>query len=128
MNTVHAARTMAGVWVLVATTLLTLHHATAAPIVNAPWGRIRGRDSVSVSGLNYSSYLAIPFARPPVGELRFAKPVAHPGYEDGQVFNATTQGYQCLQLPNRFVSDPQRMSEDCLTLNVYVPQASSSGE
>ena len=127
MNTVHAARTMAGVWVLVAITLLTLHQATAAPTVNAPWGRIQGRDSVSVSGMKYSAYLAIPFARPPVGELRFAKPVAHPGLEDGEVFNATTLGDQCLQLPG-FSSDLVGMSEDCLTLNVYVPASTSVGE
>ena len=128
MNTVHAARTMAGVWVLVATTLLTLHQATAAPIVNASWGRIRGRDSVSASGLNYSAYLAIPYARPPVGELRFAKPVAHPGYEDGQVFDATTLGYQCQQPPSPFTSKAVGLSEDCLTLNVYVPVSASAGE
>ena len=127
--TAHVARTMAGVWVLVATTLLTLHQATAAPIVNAPWGRIQGRDSVSVSGLNYSSYLAIPYARPPVGGLRFAKPVVHPGYRDGLVFNATTQGDQCVQT----LMGPPRagavgMSEDCLTLNVHVPMSVSGGK
>ena len=127
MNTVHTARTMAGVWVLVATTLLTLHQATAAPTVNAPWGRIQGRDSVSVSGLNYSAYLAIPYALSPVGELRFSKPVAHPGLEDGQVFDATTLGDQCVQLPG-FSSSAVGMSEDCLTLNVYVPMSLSSGE
>ena len=117
---------MAALWVLVTTTLLTLHRATSAPIVDAPWGRIRGLDSVSVSGLNYSSYLAIPFALPPVGELRFAKPVAHPGYGEGRVFNATFPGTQCLQ-----VYDPTYgvgMSEDCLTLNVFVPVSPSNGE
>ena len=122
----HIARTMAGVWVLVATTLLTLHQATAAPIVDAPWGRIQGLDAVSVSGLNYTSYLAIPFALPPVGELRFAKPVAHPGYRDGRVFSATTLGNGCMQV----VFDAAKaasMSEDCLTLNVYVPGSPSTG-
>ena len=115
---------MAGVWVLAATTLLTLHQATSAPIVDAPWGLIQGLDSVSVSGLNYSSYLAIPFALPPVGELRFAKPVAHPGYGDGRVFNATTPGDQCLQLSDEALG----LSEDCLTLNVHVPVSPSNGK
>ena len=119
---------MASVWVLVATTLLTLHQAMAAPTIKAPWGQIQGLDLVSVSGLNYSAYLAIPYAMPPVGVLRFAKPVAHPGLGDDQVFNATTLGPQCQQISSSFMSSAAGMSEDCLTLNVYVPLSPPSGE
>ena len=118
---------MAGVWVLVATILLTLHQATSAPIVYTRWGRIQGLDSVGVSGLSYSSYLGIPYALPPIGQRRFSKPVAHPGFGEDQVFNATTPGDQCLQLPSTSISDVAT-SEDCLTLNVYVPVSPSGGK
>ena len=54
----------------------------------------------------------IPFAKPPIGELRWKKPVP---VEDGKgIFEAYAFGYKPLQL-----FDPTNTSEDCLYLNVY---------
>ncbi|XP_022079595.1 uncharacterized protein LOC110973232 [Acanthaster planci] len=68
-------------------------------------------------------YTGIPYAEPPIGQLRFAKPVPKTPWDD--VFNATVFGPSCPQpasnstltsfLPN------DEIDEDCLLLNVYVP-------
>ncbi|XP_038054546.1 uncharacterized protein LOC119726772 [Patiria miniata] len=68
-------------------------------------------------------YTAIPYAEPPTGERRFAKPVPKAPWED--VLNATVYGPSCPQ-PGLNMAD---MDEDCLLLNVYVPHdaVASSG-
>ncbi|XP_076082516.1 neuroligin-4, Y-linked-like [Mytilus galloprovincialis] len=67
-------------------------------------------------------FLGIPYAVPPVGDLRFRKP--RPATNFKQPFNATKFGPGCLQ--NKFLMSlwlPGRdfLSEDCLTLNIFAP-------
>ncbi|XP_046564552.1 cholinesterase 1-like [Haliotis rubra] len=92
-----------------------------APEINSTWGYIQGVERTSREGQPYFGYYGIPYAKPPVGDLRFRKPQPHPGVSD--IFNATSYGLPCLQrspmLPLNF-SFPA-MSEDCLTLNVFLP-------
>ena len=104
--------------------LLNAAWVWSAPVITAPWGQISGIDVTSPGGVGYSAYLAIPFALPPLGERRFAKPQPHPGPGAGRVFDASTPGYICPQ-PGGFATD--YISEDCLTLNVGVP-ANPSGQ
>ncbi|XP_046577946.1 juvenile hormone esterase-like [Haliotis rubra] len=87
-----------------------------APVINSTWGYIQGVERTSRDGQPYFGYYGIPYAKPPVGDLRFRKPQPHPGVSD--VFNASSHGLPCLQ---RY-SFPA-MSEDCLTLNVFLPNA-----
>ncbi|QDZ24917.1 type B carboxylesterase [Chloropicon primus] len=66
------------------------------------------------------SFLGIPFAQPPVNELRFASPV--PPTPWTETLNATEFAPGCPQmckLPDLMCPDKQ--SEDCLYLNVYIP-------
>ncbi|XP_060067070.1 acetylcholinesterase-like [Ylistrum balloti] len=65
----------------------------------------------------------VPYAKPPVGELRFAKPESRGPWTG--ILNATQYGPSCMQsmqpafqknLPNLI------QSEDCLILNIYVPR------
>jgi carboxylesterase type B len=100
-------------------------------------GRVIGsiEDSV-ISGtddnftvLQYVKYLGIPYAEPPVGELRFQKPVAKKPWND--THNGTVFGPMCHQGNGRVSSDPMaivdnKMSEDCLTLDIYAPVASTT--
>ncbi len=66
-------------------------------------------------------FLGVPFAAPPVGDLRFKKPQA-PAKWDG-VRDATKLPKACAQGPNEFVSlDINDFSEDCLYLNIYMPE------
>ncbi|KAG8780522.1 hypothetical protein FRC12_022898 [Ceratobasidium sp. 428] len=62
-------------------------------------------------------FLGIPFAMPPVGQLRFKSPL--PWFGDNvTVFNATRDGNSCIQSP---LWTNNAMSEDCLTLNIWRP-------
>jgi len=62
----------------------------------------------------------IPYAAPPVGDLRFRPPKAHPGWNG--VRDASDFGPSCLQ-PGCWNSENiTRMGEDCLTINVMTPK------
>ncbi|KAG9033685.1 hypothetical protein FRB95_014474 [Tulasnella sp. JGI-2019a] len=62
------------------------------------------------------SYLGIPFAQPPVGDLRFSPPV--PATPSQQIL-ATSYAPACLQDPQSTIIGDYGMSEDCLYLNVW---------
>ena len=91
------------------------------PVVTTSLGRIRGATG-SVDGFAgvVHRFLTIPYAKPPLGNLRFMKPRPHPGWtgvRDGSMLgNACIQVDSPLPLP---VGVDE--SEDCLVLNVYVP-------
>ncbi|KAJ3537401.1 hypothetical protein NM688_g6694 [Phlebia brevispora] len=70
-------------------------------------------------------WLGIPFAQPPVGNLRFKAPVAITTPAKG-IQNATQFGNACPQLPSATTFGTQ--GEDCLTLNVWRPIATSGSE
>ncbi|XP_052795127.1 cholinesterase 1-like isoform X2 [Mya arenaria] len=67
------------------------------------------------------SFKGIPYAEPPVGELRFRKPVPKSLFEG--TFEATRHGPACLQV-DLGIQPPTgiRYSEDCLFLNIYTPR------
>ncbi|KAL4232581.1 type-B carboxylesterase lipase [Mactra antiquata] len=74
-------------------------------------------------GFKYSTkFLGIPFAKPPIGNLRFARPVSF-----GQFtvpYNATYNRPHCIQTGHMYkYIEAQRFKqdEDCLYLNIYIP-------
>jgi para-nitrobenzyl esterase len=84
-------------------------------------GPVHGRaDAV----LGIHSYRGLPYAAPPVGDLRFADP--EPPAPWTAVRDATKLGYFCPQLDSAWGTAPAaaRQSEDCLTLNVWTPASS----
>ncbi|XP_060066605.1 fatty acyl-CoA hydrolase precursor, medium chain-like [Ylistrum balloti] len=94
------------------------------PIVNTPSGPIKGV-VVPTLGKDIVQFRNIPYAKPPVGNLRFEKPLpVEPWTEtlDGTVF-----GPSCIQdksfYPELWENMPENpeLTEDCLQLNVYVP-------
>ncbi|XP_069690788.1 juvenile hormone esterase-like [Periplaneta americana] len=82
-------------------------------------GQMQGITMTSRSGRTFYAFLGIPFAAPPVGELRFMPP-APPERWDG-VFNATKDGPLCLQKDYLQLVPQVQGQEDCLYLNVYTP-------
>lgn len=82
------------------------------PIVQTGQGPVSGK---LISGVR--AYLGIPYAAPPVGELRWQPPqppARWSGTRDGSAF-----GDRCAQ-PLSPLS-PESANEDCLFLNVHVP-------
>ena len=103
------SRILAG---MIAIVLYTTIAALAAPVVVTEQGPLRG---LTVSGEN--QYLGIPYAAPPVGSLRW-KPPQPPARFHG-MYEATQFASACAQSSPVFGAPPG--SEDCLYLNVYVP-------
>lgn len=83
---------------------------------------------IEITGLSNSTtkqdqYLGIPFAQPPVGDLRFAPPQS---YQYNFSVTAQSQPQACLQDPTSGYLGAAGASEDCLYLNVYTPQGANA--
>lgn len=70
----------------------------------------------------YNVFKRIPFAKPPIGDLRFEEPVPFGSWEG--TLDATMFGPSCIQPPSMPSNFTQ--SEDCLYLNIYVPVGASA--
>ncbi|XP_077979971.1 pyrethroid hydrolase Ces2e-like [Glandiceps talaboti] len=66
-------------------------------------------------------YKGIPYAEPPIGDLRFRPPV--PKSQWSGIYDATQIRDACMQLKTPLSLIPDDFSEDCLFLNVFVPQS-----
>ncbi|KIY74413.1 alpha/beta-hydrolase [Cylindrobasidium torrendii FP15055 ss-10] len=66
------------------------------------------------------AYRGVPYADPPVGDLRWREPVTPPTSQLGTV-NAFEFGPQCIATKRANASIPITQSEDCLHGNIYVP-------
>jgi para-nitrobenzyl esterase len=98
--------------------------AAASPGETRPEVRVHAGVLKGTLDKGVSAYKGIPYAKPPVGELRWRAPVAATAWKG--VRDATAFGAACLQAPwspNGLYSGakPLPLSEDCLTLNVWAP-------
>ncbi|XP_036329366.1 esterase B1 [Rhagoletis pomonella] len=84
-------------------------------IVSTIYGPIKGVKRKSIYSDSYYSFEKIPFAKPPVGELRYKAP--QPPEPWIEVRSCTSRGPKPLQ--KHFVFQMTEGSEDCLYLNVY---------
>ncbi|XP_045487346.1 esterase FE4-like [Pieris rapae] len=85
--------------------------------VTVPQGKMRGKVCSTPCGKQYYSFEGIPYAKPPLGPLRFRDPQKIDNWSG--VLDATKPGNKAVQ------SNPYKKciegSEDCLYLNVYTP-------
>ena len=87
--------------------------AARGPVVTTSGGALQGTTAGTVD-----EFLGIPYAAPPVGNLRW-RPPATPASWRG-IRAAAQFGPSCPQAPSPF-APPGPFSEDCLYLNVYAP-------
>ena len=83
--------------------------AQESPTVNVTGGKIQG----SALGSGGAVFKGIPFAAPPVGDLRWREPM--PVKPWPAIRDATKFGPRCMQ-------NGMGVSEDCLYLNVWTPE------
>ncbi|EZA47111.1 hypothetical protein DMN91_002701 [Ooceraea biroi] len=112
-----------------------------APTVKIPGqGTVFGKE-VSLGAQRVTQYLGIPYAQPPIGDLRFARPVTNPLPSWSDVRNATQFAPSCQQVSGRLKLHEEHykrllpldipnpgFSEDCLFLNIFVPDGNRPDE
>ena len=98
---------------LLATSATAFAKMPPTPTVHIQNGALRG---VVQDGMH--AYLGIPYAKPPVGELRWRAPQPVTPWQN--VFKAERYGQQCSQNNDLGAFATAGGSEDCLTLNVFV--------
>ncbi|XP_054165658.1 cholinesterase 2-like [Oppia nitens] len=109
--------------------VLYLVHQTVCtdsrPLVTTSSGVVRGQ-TLYLNNKKIDQYLNIPFAEPPVGRLRFAKPVPLKTPQN-EIINGIYPGNSCIQdiIGNQ---KPLTESEDCLVLNVWSPNMNSTND
>jgi len=83
-------------------------------IVSTTKGKVKG-----VQKVDHQSFLGIPYANPPIGELRFQEPHEMDHWEDIK----DTSKFKPIP-PQAYQEDPpidQEENEDCLYLNIWTP-------
>ena len=109
-----------------------LKPSSGVPIIKAPAGTFRGAKLTSQNGRGIFAYKSIPYAKPPLGELRLMRPQPLDGplplgsKNSKEAFDATKEGNMCSQPITMYASEVAGSKsylgdEDCLFVNVYVP-------
>ncbi|XP_063439445.1 acylcarnitine hydrolase-like [Mytilus trossulus] len=91
--------------------------------IKTPSGPIKGlKLNYHKTGEPLYEFRGIPFAKPPIGSLRFKK--TEPLEKRKEFHDGTKFGAICMQPGIDFMPEISKpdMSEDCLVLNVYVPR------
>ena len=99
-------------------------------------GLVQGLTMESGAGMVTTLFLGVPYARPPVGSLRFRDPQRHPGWVVNTIINATSWMPEC---PHAAIDRRHRCpnlaedglakedsNEDCLYVDIYIPGNLSS--
>ncbi|KAK9872877.1 hypothetical protein WA026_020229 [Henosepilachna vigintioctopunctata] len=99
--------------------LMSAYRTDFDPYTVTSSGKIVGTSSFSRRGRLFSVFRGIPYAKPPVGSLRFKEPEEIEKWN--HTFFATKDAPKCAQKNYLFGIHNIEGSEDCLYLNVYTP-------
>lgn len=114
-------------------------YAVNTVLITTKYGTLKGfnvpfsSNSGPIKSIN--TFLGIPFASPPVGDLRLKPPIDPVSWKPN-VYDATQFRNVCMQDPTHLLSDYKRVllsfdpkrniAEDCLYLNVFSPDLRAS--
>ena len=92
--------------------------AAVARLVSTTYGPVRGEAILlnTIANKTLVQYLGIPFAQ----AKRFQAPESPKLWT--VPLNATSFGFSCWQSPSKVVNSSSTMREDCLTVNVFLPE------
>lgn len=102
--------------------LMYVTETALTEVVKTPSGQIRGK-AVDFEGEVVHQFLRIPYAKNPIGDLRFRKPQPYGSWS--YTLDATKHPPSCPQTIHPFfdvILPTLEVSEDCLFLNIYVPR------
>ncbi|TIA77138.1 lipase 2 [Aureobasidium pullulans] len=103
-----------------ATKRYNAYHGAAVPTVQVKNGTYTG---YYAAAYNTDNFLGMPYAQPPIGDLRFRIPQSLNSTWSGSK-NATECSPECIGYGRDTWSQGNYVSEDCLTLNVIKPAGS----
>lgn len=109
--------------ILLLFTTVSMLHASAVPVVKTANGEIKGTQ-LNVYGNKVHAFLGIPYAKPPLRDLRFQRPLPKEPWLRPRLAKSFRK--RCMQeVPLELSSEPNvathKMGEDCLYLNVWSP-------
>ena len=95
--------------------------------IEIPQGRLRGYKKLSRDGREYNAFYKVPYAAPPLGNLRFKDPQP-PSPWQGLRDNPVVAP-QCIQ-KEKYGATPNSVAgeEDCLYANIYTPRLPQSND
>ncbi|XP_068232283.1 esterase E4-like [Palaemon carinicauda] len=112
---------------------LALVTANGVPVITTQEGKVSGVVEKAINGNPFYSYYGIPYATPPIGELRFQDPTEPKEWEG--VRDGSKMPMMCLQVRFGKVmagikASPEEVdgNEDCLFLNVFTPKDAATYE
>ncbi|KAL3234002.1 hypothetical protein MRX96_022759 [Rhipicephalus microplus] len=125
---------VASILTLAVATVLLLRYLSPKKdelLIHGPFGTVLG-SVMSCKGRLVYAFRGIPFAQPPVGDLRFRDTIAAANIGASSLYDGTRSPATCLQdgsaIKNRasaerekFGSDSRQEREDCLTLSIWKP-------
>ncbi|CAJ0589169.1 unnamed protein product [Cylicocyclus nassatus] len=108
---------MFSTWLLLPTLFIPL---SLAQVLKLTPGKILGFDYKTKDGAQAEVYLGIPYARAPVGELRFERPKPPEPWND--IRDCRDFAPICYPIVLEAVAAGEEASEDCLMLNIIRPK------
>lgn len=89
-------------------------------VIETPSGPVRGYHEALHDDLYVHRFIKIPYAHPPLGDLRFKKPKPVGRWTEEQGIQEKN-GPACMQEDYGYIEFKPEYTEDCLYLNIYVP-------
>ncbi|XP_044592530.1 juvenile hormone esterase-like [Cotesia glomerata] len=89
-----------------------------SPIVEVEQGQLSGTRENNINGVDFYAFKGIPFAKPPVDDLRFKDPEPADSWKG--IRDASKFGDRCAQ--NDLFTKEMTGSDDCLYLNIYTTE------